>query len=64
MSGDDLNDSTAGRYYVPVIVSEPREAIDKAGKPSLVFDCIFSAALKSRCTKDRDFRLYIIGACA
>lgn len=37
--------------------------IDEAGKPSLVFDCVYNPALKSRSTKDENFRLYIIGTC-
>lgn len=32
-----------------------------AGKYSIVFDCVFSSTLKSRCTKDTDFRMYLIG---
>lgn len=61
MAGGDLDDTISGRYYVPVVVSEPRTVTDKAGKPSLVFDCVFSASLKSRCMKDKEFRLYLIG---
>ncbi|KAI5119345.1 hypothetical protein M0805_004022 [Coniferiporia weirii] len=62
MSGDDLDDPGENNnpYYVPVVVSEPREETDKSGKPSLVFDCVFSAALKARCTKDQEFKMYLI----
>ncbi|KAL5478773.1 hypothetical protein ACEPAI_2050 [Sanghuangporus weigelae] len=56
---DDERDGLAG-YYVPVVVSEPREDLDKSGKPSIVFDCVFSASLKSRCLKDKEFKLYLI----
>ncbi|KAG8964458.1 hypothetical protein FRC03_001774 [Tulasnella sp. 419] len=59
MMGADLDTSSAGAYFVPVIVSDGRVVNDKAGKPSLVFDCVFSAALKSRCTKDYDFRTFL-----
>ncbi|THG97324.1 hypothetical protein EW145_g7638 [Phellinidium pouzarii] len=61
MAGEDLDDPTTNSmYYVPVVVSEPREATDKSGKPSLVFDCVFSTTLKPRCTKDREFKMYLI----
>jgi len=63
MMGEDLDDAVGigeGAYYVPVVVSEPREDRDKAGKPSVVFDAVFNNTLKSRCTKDPDFKLYII----
>ncbi|KAL5525093.1 hypothetical protein ACEPAF_8962 [Sanghuangporus sanghuang] len=63
MAGADLDDEEryglAG-YYVPVVVSEPREDLDKSGKPSIVFDCVFSSALRSRCLKDKEFKLYLI----
>ncbi|KAH8112119.1 hypothetical protein DFH11DRAFT_1788451 [Phellopilus nigrolimitatus] len=41
MMGEDLEDGAGigeGAYYVPVVVSEPREATDKSGKSSIVFD--------------------------
>jgi len=62
MAGADLDDDAegSGTYYVPVVVSEPREDKDKSGKPSLVFDCIFNFTLKSRCTKDPEFKMYIL----
>ncbi|EJD04912.1 uncharacterized protein FOMMEDRAFT_105099 [Fomitiporia mediterranea MF3/22] len=60
MAGEDLDVEGLGAYYVPVVVSEPREDVDKSGKPSIVFDCVFSASLKLRCIKDREFKLYLI----
>ncbi|KAG8858960.1 hypothetical protein FRB96_004780 [Tulasnella sp. 330] len=47
-------------YFVPVIVSDGRPVTDKAGKPSLVFDCVFNAGLKGRATKDTDYRTFLI----
>ncbi|KAL5498350.1 hypothetical protein ACEPAH_2492 [Sanghuangporus vaninii] len=63
MAGADLDDDERDGlegYYVPVVVSEPREDLDKSGKPSIVFDCVFSSSLKSRCLKDKEFKLYLI----
>ncbi|KLO07037.1 hypothetical protein SCHPADRAFT_837224 [Schizopora paradoxa] len=61
MAGADLDVGfESGAYFVPVVVSEPREDKDKAGNPSLVFDCIFNITLKSRCTKDPEFKMYIL----
>ena len=31
-----------------------------AGKPSLVFDCVFSSKIKSKTTKDKEFKTYIV----
>ncbi|KAJ7584911.1 pre-RNA processing PIH1/Nop17-domain-containing protein [Mycena floridula] len=47
-------------WYVPVVVSEGRRDTDKAGKLSLVFDCIFHPSIKSRILRDPEFRLFII----
>ncbi|KAI0351584.1 hypothetical protein OH77DRAFT_1592679 [Trametes cingulata] len=47
-------------WYVPVIVSEPRQDKDKAGKPSVVFDCIFSSSLKSRSLRSPEFKTFLI----
>ena len=33
----------------------------QSGKSAIVFDCVFSSSLKSRCAKDKDFKLYLIG---
>ncbi|KAI9060119.1 hypothetical protein FKP32DRAFT_1632973 [Trametes sanguinea] len=47
-------------WFVPVIVSEPRQDKDKAGKPSAVFDCIFSSSLKSRALRSPEFKTFLI----
>ncbi|KAL1937432.1 hypothetical protein VTO73DRAFT_13768, partial [Trametes versicolor] len=47
-------------WYVPVIVPEPRADTDKAGKPSVVFDCIFSASLKSRALRSPEFKTFLV----
>lgn len=61
MKGDDLDGENENTYYVPVVVSNPREVVDKKGSPSLVVDCVFSEKLKERSKKDRDYRLYLMG---
>ncbi|TFK48328.1 hypothetical protein OE88DRAFT_1664847 [Heliocybe sulcata] len=51
----DLDD-----YFVPVIVSDPREDLDKAGKPAVVFDTIFNTSLKSKSLKSLEFKAFLI----
>ncbi|KAF8335692.1 pre-RNA processing PIH1/Nop17-domain-containing protein [Cantharellus anzutake] len=53
MAGDD------GAYYVPVIVSDGREVLDKGGNASLVFDTIFNTSIRERVSKDLDYRTFI-----
>ncbi|KAF8515731.1 PIH1 family [Hysterangium stoloniferum] len=48
------------KYFVPVVVNEGREDKDKAGKPSIVFDAILNPSLKSRMTKDINFRSFVL----
>lgn len=47
-------------YFVPVVVSDGRADKDKAGKPSLVFDAFLNPAIKSRMTKDMNFRSFVL----
>ncbi|KAK0189713.1 pre-RNA processing PIH1/Nop17-domain-containing protein [Armillaria mellea] len=54
MQGDDEG------WYVPVVVSEPRGDVDKAGKPSLVIDCIYNKSLKSRVLRDPAWKTFLI----
>ncbi|KAF7317950.1 S5A-REDUCTASE domain-containing protein [Mycena kentingensis (nom. inval.)] len=56
MRGEDASDS---QWFVPVVVSDPREDVDKAGKPCLVFDCIFNSGVKSLSLRDPLFKTYI-----
>ncbi|KAG9015633.1 hypothetical protein FRB90_004671 [Tulasnella sp. 427] len=56
MMGADLD---SGIYFIPVIISDGKMTTDKAGKPSLVFDCVFNMKLRSRATKDYDFRTFL-----
>ncbi|KIO32120.1 hypothetical protein M407DRAFT_18931 [Tulasnella calospora MUT 4182] len=56
MMGADMDD---GMYFIPVIVSDGKTTMDKAGKPSLVFDCVFNSNLKGRATKDFEFRIFL-----
>ncbi|KAM5530849.1 hypothetical protein V8D89_015493 [Ganoderma adspersum] len=48
------------QWLVPLIVSDPRTDSDKAGKPSVVFDCIFNSALKSRALRSNEFKTFLI----
>ncbi|KDQ24108.1 hypothetical protein PLEOSDRAFT_1047912 [Pleurotus ostreatus PC15] len=48
-------------WTIPVLVSDPRKDVDKAGSSCLVFDCIYNPSIKSNITQlDSDFRLFII----
>ncbi|KAI0632906.1 pre-RNA processing PIH1/Nop17-domain-containing protein [Trametes polyzona] len=61
IAGDVAVDPTDPEdWYVPVIVPEPRPDKDKAGRPSVVFDCIFSATLKSRALRSPEFKTFLI----
>ncbi|KAG6853859.1 hypothetical protein C0991_000620 [Blastosporella zonata] len=61
MQGQDLDDGNPDSWYVPVVVSNGRQDTDKAGKPSLVFDCIYNTSIKSRTLTDPEFKLFIVG---
>ncbi|RDB23507.1 PIH1 domain-containing protein 1 [Hypsizygus marmoreus] len=60
MKGEDVDENNPDGWYIPVIVSDGREDKDKAGKPSLVFDCIYNKSVKSRTLTDPEFKLFII----
>ncbi|KAJ3875142.1 pre-RNA processing PIH1/Nop17-domain-containing protein [Lentinula edodes] len=60
MNGDELDKGNLDDWFVPVIVSEGRLDTDKAGKPSLVFDCVFHNSIKSRTVRDPEFKVFII----
>ncbi|KAF9074537.1 pre-RNA processing PIH1/Nop17-domain-containing protein [Rhodocollybia butyracea] len=60
MNGDEIDENNPDSWFVPVIVSEGRLDTDKAGKPSLVFDCVFHTSVKSRTLRDPEFKLFII----
>ncbi|CCM03227.1 uncharacterized protein FIBRA_05352 [Fibroporia radiculosa] len=60
MLGEDPSDGNDQDWFVPVVVSEPREDRDKAGKPSVVFDCVYNSTLKSRALKDPEFKTFLI----
>ena len=49
-------------WYVPVVVSEPRVENDKAGKPSLVVDCVYHSEVRKRTLKDPEFKVFLVGA--
>lgn len=33
-----------------------------AGKPSLVFDCIYNSGVKARTLRDPEFKVFLVGA--
>jgi hypothetical protein len=49
-------------WYVPVVVSEPRLDKDKAGKLSLVVDCVYNSEVRSRTLRDPEFKIFLVGA--
>ncbi|KAL6308910.1 pre-RNA processing PIH1/Nop17-domain-containing protein [Sparassis latifolia] len=64
VAGDDFPDSRRaegadGAWFVPVVVSEPREERDKAGRPAVVFDCVYNDGLRARAT-DAAFKTFLI----
>ncbi|KAF8901052.1 pre-RNA processing PIH1/Nop17-domain-containing protein [Gymnopilus junonius] len=60
MQGEEIDEGNPAGWYVPVIVSNARQDKDKAGNPSLVFDCIFNSSLKSRTLRDPEFKIFLI----
>ncbi|KAK2466606.1 hypothetical protein APHAL10511_000864 [Amanita phalloides] len=58
MQGQDIDERV--EWFVPVVVSEGRNATDKAGKPALVFDCVYNMSLKTWSLADPDFKIYLI----
>ncbi|KAF8064117.1 pre-RNA processing PIH1/Nop17-domain-containing protein [Lyophyllum atratum] len=60
MQGEDVDERNPDGWYVPVVVSDGRQDKDKAGKPSLVFDCIYNTSVKSRTLTDPEFKLFIV----
>lgn len=56
---EEFLDSDNPGWFVPVVVSEPRQDADKAGKPSVVFDSVFHSSLKSRALKDVEFKTFL-----
>ncbi|KAF8487067.1 PIH1 family [Russula ochroleuca] len=45
---------------IPVFASEGRIDTDKAGKPALVFDCIYHSSLKNHALKDVEFKSFLV----
>ncbi|KZT03324.1 uncharacterized protein LAESUDRAFT_729351 [Laetiporus sulphureus 93-53] len=61
MTGEDEpGEHNEKGWFVPLVVSDPREDRDKAGKLSVVFDCLFHSSLKSRALKDPEFKTFLI----
>ncbi|PCH43069.1 hypothetical protein WOLCODRAFT_121465 [Wolfiporia cocos MD-104 SS10] len=46
-------------WFVPVVLSEPRETADKAGRPAVVFDAVCNSSLKHRTAADPAFRTFL-----
>ncbi|KAI0277865.1 pre-RNA processing PIH1/Nop17-domain-containing protein [Russula aff. rugulosa BPL654] len=45
---------------IHVFASNGRVDTDKAGKPALVFDCVFHSSLKTRVLKDVEFKTFLV----
>ncbi|KIM41697.1 hypothetical protein M413DRAFT_27292 [Hebeloma cylindrosporum] len=60
MQGEDVDEGNPSGWYVPVIVSSGRQDTDKAGNPSLVFDCIYNTTVKSRTLRDPEFKIFLV----
>jgi hypothetical protein len=45
---------------IPVFASDGRLDTDKAGKPALVFDCVFHTSLKTHTLKDVEFKSFLV----
>ncbi|KAF4611452.1 hypothetical protein D9613_003812 [Agrocybe pediades] len=60
MQGEDIDENNPSGWYVPMIISNGRQDKDKAGNPSLVFDCVCNTSVKSRTLRDPEFKTFII----
>ncbi|KAF8171301.1 pre-RNA processing PIH1/Nop17-domain-containing protein [Pholiota molesta] len=60
LEGDDVDVEAAAGLYIPAIVSPAREDTDKAGNPSLVFDCVYNTTIKARTLHNPEFRTFLI----
>ncbi|KAG9311021.1 pre-RNA processing PIH1/Nop17-domain-containing protein [Chiua virens] len=59
IQGLDIDPSPAA-WFVPIVLSDARQDMDKAGQSAIVFDCVLNPSLKSRTLKDPDFKNFII----
>ncbi|KAF6750891.1 pre-RNA processing PIH1/Nop17-domain-containing protein [Ephemerocybe angulata] len=58
---DETDDKDAeDEWYVPVVVSEPRTDKDKAGKMSLVVDCVYHSEVRKRTLRDPEFKVFLV----
>ncbi|PFH49998.1 hypothetical protein AMATHDRAFT_96732, partial [Amanita thiersii Skay4041] len=60
MQGQDVNEPNVHGWFVPVVVSEGRQDVDKAGKPALVFDCVYNSSIKTRSLADVEFKSFLV----
>ncbi|KAG1801014.1 pre-RNA processing PIH1/Nop17-domain-containing protein [Suillus plorans] len=58
--GQHYNESNSDGWFIPVLVSDPRDDKDKAGKPALVVDCVLNPSVKPRTLKEAHFKAFII----
>ncbi|KAF5325404.1 hypothetical protein D9619_009678 [Psilocybe cf. subviscida] len=57
---DDIEEESMGGLYIPAILSPLREDRDKAGNPSLVFDCIYNTTVKARVSGNEEYKAFIV----
>ncbi|KAI9435542.1 PIH1 family [Lactarius indigo] len=60
LTGDHQTLSDNGGDTIYIFVSDGRLDTDKAGNPSVVFDCIYHSSFKSRVLKDVDVKKFLI----
>lgn len=58
---EEVDGEEQPRLRVPVSCGPPRADVDKSGKPSAVFDVVFSDAAVERAVADREFRDVLSG---
>ncbi|KAJ6553989.1 pre-RNA processing PIH1/Nop17-domain-containing protein [Mycena vulgaris] len=56
---DDADHLNPDAWFVPVVVSDAKQDTDKAGNPSLVFDCVYNSSIRSRTVRDALFKTFI-----
>lgn len=54
------NTTGLGDWSVPVVISEPRQDLDKAGKLAFVVDAIYNSSLRHKVVTDIPFKLFLV----
>ncbi|ORC92027.1 PIH1 domain-containing protein 1 [Trypanosoma theileri] len=59
--GDDSSDEV--KFKIPLSCGQARPDVDKSGKPCKVYDVIVNPSTILRCSKDHDFRCFVVSLC-